>query len=91
MAATPPMDRTAQTSRTPVGRAQLRVRWDRVSVLCALVAVLAMVVTHAVIVAVRDDQEAVAPKPAPIQASDKATSPPQPKCPPATTAITVTA
>jgi peptidoglycan/xylan/chitin deacetylase (PgdA/CDA1 family) len=91
VAATPPMDRTAQTSRTPVGRAQLRVRWDRVSVLCALVAVLAMVVTHAVIVAVRDDQEAVAPKPAPIQASDKATSPPQPKCPPATTAIIRTA
>ena len=84
MAATPPLGRTAQTSRTPVGRAQLRVRWDRVSALGALVAVLAMVVTHAVFVAVRDDQGAVAPKPAPIQASDKPTSAPQPQlCPPA--------
>ena len=91
MAATPPLGRTAQTSRAPVGRAQLRVRWDRVSVLCALVAVLTMVVTHAVVVAVRGDPGAGAPTPAPIQASDKpadkAASAPEPECPPATTAI----
>ena len=87
MAATPPLGRTAQTSRAPVGRAQLRVRWDRVSVLCALVAVLTMVVTHAVVVAVRGDPGAVAPTPAPIQASDKAASAPQPECPTPTTAI----
>ena len=91
MAATPTPGRTAQAGRAPVGRAQLRVRWDRVSVLCALVAVLAMVVTHAVVVAVRDDQEAVAPKPTPIQASDKAISAPQPECPPATSAVIRTA
>jgi peptidoglycan-N-acetylglucosamine deacetylase len=95
VAATPPLDRTAQASRMPVGRAQLRVRWDRVSVLGALVAVLAMVVTHAVVVAVRDDPGPGAPKPAPIQASDKASdkaaSAPEPGCPPATTAIIRTA
>jgi peptidoglycan-N-acetylglucosamine deacetylase len=87
VAATPPLDRTAQTSRTPVGRAQLRVRWDRVSVLGALIAVFAMVITHAVVLAVRDDPGAVAPKPAPTQASEKAASAPEPKCPPPTTAI----
>ena len=91
MAATPTPGRTAQAGRAPVDRAQLRVRWDRVSVLLALVAVLAMVVTHAVVVAVRGDPRAVAPKPAPIQASDKAASAPQPECPPATTAIIRTA
>jgi peptidoglycan-N-acetylglucosamine deacetylase len=86
VAATPPRGRTARTSRAPVGRAQLRVRWDRVSVLFALVAVLAIVVTHAVVVAVGGDPGAVAPKPAPI-ASDQAPSAPQPECPPPTTAI----
>ena len=91
MAATPTPGRTAQAGRAPVGRAQLRVRWDRVCVLLALVAVLAMVVTHAVVVAVRGDPRAVAPKPAPIQASDKAASAPQPECPRATTAIIRTA
>ena len=48
---------------TPVGHAQLHVRWDRVSVLLALVAVLAMVMTHAVVVAARDDPKAPAAEP----------------------------
>ena len=91
VAATPPPGRTAQGSRAPVGRAQLRVRWDRVSVLCALVAVVAMVIMHAVVVAVRDDPEAVAPKPAPSPTSDQVASAPQPECPPPTTAIIRTA
>ena len=91
MAATPTPGRTAQAGRAPVGRAQLRVRWDRVSVLLALVAVLAMVVTHAVVGAVRGNPGAVAPKPAPVQASDKGASAPRPECPPATTAIIRTA
>jgi peptidoglycan/xylan/chitin deacetylase (PgdA/CDA1 family) len=86
VAVTPPPGRTAQGSRTPLGRAQLRVRWDRISVLCALLAVLVMVIMHAVVVAVRDDPAAVAPKPAPSQTPDQAASP-QPQCPPPTTAI----
>ena len=52
VAATPPPGRTTQTAgRASLGRAQLHVRWDRVSVLFALVVVLAMVVTHSVVVA----------------------------------------
>jgi peptidoglycan/xylan/chitin deacetylase (PgdA/CDA1 family) len=88
VAATPPPGHTTQTaSRAPVGSTQLHVRWDRVSVLFALIAVLAVVVTHAFVVAVRDDQGAVAAKPAAIQASDRP-APAQQECPrPATGAI----
>jgi peptidoglycan-N-acetylglucosamine deacetylase len=73
VAATPPSTgRTTQqtASRASVGRAQMNVRWDRVTVLFALVAVLATVVTHTVVVAVRPDPGAITAKPAPIQASD---------------------
>jgi peptidoglycan-N-acetylglucosamine deacetylase len=87
VAATPPPGRTTQTAgRASVGRSQLRVRWDRVSVLFALVAVIAIVVTHAVVVAVRDDPGAVAAKPAPIHAADQVVSA-QHDCPPPTTTI----
>jgi peptidoglycan-N-acetylglucosamine deacetylase len=88
VAAPPPPAHTTQTaSRASVGRGQLRVRWDRVSVLFALIAVLAVVVTHAVVVAVRGGTGAVAANPAPIQASHRPT-PAQPECPrPATGAV----
>jgi peptidoglycan-N-acetylglucosamine deacetylase len=76
VAATSPPGRTTQTaSRASIGRAQLHVRWDRVSVLFALVAVLAIVVAHAVVHAVRPDPRAVAVKPAPIQADHPALAP----------------
>ena len=87
MAATLPPGRTTQAKgHASVGYAQLHVRWDRVSVLFALVAVLAMVVTHTVVVAVRGDPGAVAAKPAPIQDADHAANA-QHECPPPTTAI----
>jgi peptidoglycan/xylan/chitin deacetylase (PgdA/CDA1 family) len=73
-------------SRTPVGNAQLHVRWDRVSVLAALVAVLAMVIAHAV-VAVREDPKVPGAESSPIPTSDGLAKP-QPKCPkPATDVI----
>jgi peptidoglycan/xylan/chitin deacetylase (PgdA/CDA1 family) len=81
VAATLLPDGTRQTaSRTPVGHAQLHVRWDRVCLLLALVAVLAIVVTHAVVVAVRDDPNAPAAETAPTPTSDHLANP-QPKCP----------
>ena len=97
MAATPPPGHTTQTARSAVttqtarsagaDSAQLRVRWDRVSVLFALIVVLAVVVTHAVVVALRDDPGAVATKPAPIQTSGRP-APAKQECPrPATGAI----
>ena len=87
VAAKPPPGRTTQAkSRASVGHAQLHVRWDRVSVLFALVAVLAMVVTHTVVVAVRGDPGAVAAKPAPKKVADHAANA-QHECPPPTTAI----
>jgi peptidoglycan/xylan/chitin deacetylase (PgdA/CDA1 family) len=92
VAATLPPDGTRQTAspRTPVGRAQLHVRWDRVSVLLALVAVLVMVITHAVVVAARDDPKAPGAEPAPIPASDHLANP-RPKCPEPETGIIRTA
>ena len=91
MAATPLPNRTTKTAgRASVGRAQLRVRWDRISVLLALAAVLAMVATHAVVDVVRGDLGADAAQPAPIQAANPATNA-QPECPPPTAAIIRTA
>jgi peptidoglycan/xylan/chitin deacetylase (PgdA/CDA1 family) len=88
VAATPLPGHTTQTaSRASVGRAQLHVRWDRVSVLFALIAVLAVVVAHAVVVAVRGDPGAVAAKPASIQASDRPAAAQQECSRPATGAI----
>ena len=70
MAATPLPGRITPTaSRASIGRAQLHVRWDRVSVLVALVAVLTIVVVHTAVVAVRDNLRALPVKPAPIQAA----------------------
>jgi len=90
VAATLLPDRTRQTaSRTPAGHAHLHVRWDRVTVLFALVAVLAMVVMHAVVVAARGDPRAPAAEAASIPAPDQPANTPapdhldntQPKCP----------
>ena len=79
---------TTETARSAgADSTQLRVRWDRVSVLFALIVVLAVVVTHAVVVALRDDPGAVAAKPAPIQTSGRP-APAKQECPrPATGAI----
>ena len=67
-------------SRTPVGHAQLHVRWDRMCVLAALVAVLAMVTAHAVVVAIREDPKAPTAESSPIPTSDDLAKP-QPRCP----------
>ena len=81
MAATLLPNRTRLTaSRTPAGHAQLHVRWDRVCLLLALVAVLAIVVTHAVVVAVRGDPSAPAAQTAAIPASGQPVTT-QPTCP----------
>jgi peptidoglycan-N-acetylglucosamine deacetylase len=88
VAATPPPGHTAQTARNAsAGSTQLHVRWDRVSVLFALIVVLAVVVTHSVVVALRDDPGAVPAKPAPVKTSGRP-APPKQECPrPATGAI----
>jgi peptidoglycan-N-acetylglucosamine deacetylase len=87
MAATPP-GRTPQTaSRTSIGRPQLRVRWDRISVLFGLVAVLVTVVVHTVIVAVSTEPRAVAAKPAPVKASAPVANTHQECLPPATKVV----
>jgi peptidoglycan-N-acetylglucosamine deacetylase len=68
MAATPPPGRTSKlASRSSVNRAQVHVRWDRVLVLFALVAVLAIVVVHSVVIVVRDYLRGDAAKPTPIE------------------------
>jgi hypothetical protein len=91
VAATPLPGRTTQTaSRVSLGRAQLPMRWDRVSVLVALVAVLTLVLAATVVVAVRDDVRAPEVKPAPIEAADQMVDIPQ-KCPPPTSGIIHTA
>jgi peptidoglycan/xylan/chitin deacetylase (PgdA/CDA1 family) len=91
VAATPLPGGTTQTaSRASGGRAQLHVRWDRVSVLFALVGVLTMVVAHTVVVAVRDDRRAPSATTAPIQAADHPAKA-QHECPTPTTGIIHTA
>jgi hypothetical protein len=58
VAATLPPGRTSQTSsRAPVGHAQLDVRWDRVCVFFALLVVLAIVMSHTAVRAIRDDPQ----------------------------------
>jgi peptidoglycan-N-acetylglucosamine deacetylase len=65
MASTPQPGRpTKTTQRVPVGRPPLRVRWDRVNVLVALVIVVVTVLVHTLVVAIRDDLAAVVPPPA---------------------------
>ncbi len=83
----PPGPTTPTASRASAGRAQLQVRWDRVSVLFALVAVLSIVVTHSVVLAVRRDPGAISTKPAPIQVSDPPAHAPGDCPPPATDTI----
>jgi peptidoglycan-N-acetylglucosamine deacetylase len=70
MASTPPPGRTQNAAnRASMSRAQLRVRWDRVSVLVALVAVLVTVVTYTVVVAVRHNLKPAEAKPARVEAA----------------------
>jgi peptidoglycan/xylan/chitin deacetylase (PgdA/CDA1 family) len=77
MASTPQPGRTPKTKqRVPVGRPPLRVRWDRVNVLVALMIVIVTVLVHALVVAIRDNLAAVAPPPAATKV---------PKAPPAAT------
>ena len=76
MAATLLPDRTGQTaSRTPTGHAQLRVRWDRVCLLLALVAVLGIVVTDAVVDAVRGQPSTPAAQTVAIPTPDQPSAP----------------
>jgi peptidoglycan-N-acetylglucosamine deacetylase len=88
MAATPPPGRTRKpASRSSVNRAQVYVRWDRVSVLLALVAVLATVVVHSVAMVVRDNLRGDAAQPTPVGRAQP-TANKEPECPrPATGAI----
>ena len=90
MAATPPPRRTPQTpNRASIGPARLRVRWDRVNVLIALVAVLATVVTHAIVVAISDSLKAATDKPPPptvVEMAEPAAKR-QHECPPPATHI----
>jgi peptidoglycan-N-acetylglucosamine deacetylase len=83
MAAPPQLDRTPNTAHSaPVSRPQLRVRWDRVSVLLALIAVLVVVITNAVVVAIRGNLKTPSAGPATMEAT---TAPPavnsQHRCP----------
>jgi peptidoglycan/xylan/chitin deacetylase (PgdA/CDA1 family) len=84
MASTPLPGRTPHTAnRASISRPQLRVRWDRVSVLVALVAVMTTVVAHSVVVVVRDSLRTVDAK-RPVVEAPAATPvapPPQRKCP----------
>src|SRR5215212_591774 len=92
MASTPAAGRTLpaahRASIKPQLPPRLRVRWDRISVVFALVIVLATVVGHTVIVAVQHKLQAFEVKP-PATDAKAAASPPapaatvneQPKCP----------
>jgi peptidoglycan-N-acetylglucosamine deacetylase len=92
MAASPLLDRTPEASRrAPVGRPQLRVRWDRVSVLVALVAVLAMVIAHALVVAIRDNLRPSEARPPAMEAAAAPAVTPQPQCPRPATGVIRTA
>jgi peptidoglycan/xylan/chitin deacetylase (PgdA/CDA1 family) len=59
----------------------MRVRWDRVSVLLALVAVLATVIAHSMFVAVRNNLKSVEAKPAETNVAAAPPADPQPRCP----------
>lgn len=96
MAATRQAERKPQiVSAAAVRPARLRVRWDRVSVLVALLAVLTTVTAHAVISAVNDGLRAMSAKPPPptgttisvVQQAPEA----QRKCPPPGNAVVNTA
>jgi peptidoglycan/xylan/chitin deacetylase (PgdA/CDA1 family) len=84
MAATPPLARTPKApDRASTSHPRLRVRWDRVSVLLALAAVLITVVAHSMVVAARDNLKNVGPaQPAETNVAVAPTTDAQPKCPP---------
>jgi peptidoglycan/xylan/chitin deacetylase (PgdA/CDA1 family) len=86
MAARPPGRTPQAANRTSIGRPPLRVRWDRVSVLFGLVAVLATVVAHTVVVALRTEPTAIAAKPAPIKLTEPVPNVHH-RCPPPATAV----
>jgi peptidoglycan-N-acetylglucosamine deacetylase len=89
MAATPPPGlNPPTTNRTSVNSARLSVRWDRVNVLIALVAILTTVVIHAIVVAIGDNLRAGAAQPPPstVEIVEPAAKP-QHECPPPATNI----
>jgi peptidoglycan/xylan/chitin deacetylase (PgdA/CDA1 family) len=55
---------------TPLPGRTLRVRWDRVNVLVALVIVVATVIVHTLVVAIRSNPEVAAPPPAAARAPE---------------------
>jgi peptidoglycan/xylan/chitin deacetylase (PgdA/CDA1 family) len=96
MAATRQAERKPQTvSPAAVRPARLRVRWDRVNVLVALLAVLTIVTAHALISAVNDGLRAMSaapPKPAGTTISVARQAPEaHHQCPPPATAVVHTA
>lgn len=78
MASTPLAGRTPKAAHgAPAGGPRLRVRWDRVSVLVALVAVLATVIIHTSVVEVRNRLRTTDPIPAATQAAAAPAASPQ--------------
>jgi peptidoglycan/xylan/chitin deacetylase (PgdA/CDA1 family) len=96
MAATRQAERKPQTvSPAAVRPVRLRVRWDRVSVLVALLAVLTTVTVHAVISAVHDGLPAMSAEPLPPAGTTIGVAEQAPeahhKCPPPATVVLHTA
>jgi peptidoglycan/xylan/chitin deacetylase (PgdA/CDA1 family) len=96
MAATRQAERRPQTVNPAAARpARLRVRWDRVSVLVALLAVLTTVTVHAVISAVQDGLRAMSAEPPPPAETTIGVAQPAPeahhKCPSPAAAVVHTA
>jgi len=80
MASTPLGGRTPKAAHgAPGGGPRLLVRWDRVSVLVALVAVLATVIIHTSIVAVRNSLRTTDPIPAATKAAAAPAASPEPQ------------
>jgi peptidoglycan-N-acetylglucosamine deacetylase len=78
MASTPLAGRTPKPANSaPAGGPRLRVRWDRISVLVALLAVLATVIIHTGVVAVRDILRTPGPTPGATQAAAVPAASPQ--------------
>jgi peptidoglycan-N-acetylglucosamine deacetylase len=62
MASTPQPGRTPKGAKSaPFGGPQLRIRWDRVNVLVALAIVVATVIVHSLVGAIRNNPQAVLP------------------------------
>jgi peptidoglycan-N-acetylglucosamine deacetylase len=81
MASTPQPGRTPKGAKSaPVGGPRLRIRWDRVNVLIALAIVLATVIVHSLVGAIRSNPEVAVPPPTaakPPEARPAATKPPE--------------